>query len=69
MMTSNQRGIAGIQDLEVKLKHVDPQLRARLVAGSVERVDFLDFIGCRPSIFSSKRASALGRSWPGSSLS
>jgi hypothetical protein len=52
MMTSNQRGIAGIQDLEVKLKHVDPQLRVRLVAGCVERVDF---IGCRPSIFSSKR--------------
>jgi hypothetical protein len=49
-MTSNQRGIAGIQDLEVKLKHVDPQLRERLVAGCVERVDFI-----RPSIFSSKR--------------
>lgn len=40
MMTSNQRGIAGLQDLEVKLKRVDPQLRARLVAGCVERVDF-----------------------------
>lgn len=65
MMTSNERGIAGLQDLEVKLKRVDPQLRARLVAGSVERVDF---IGCCPSIFS-LGASALGRSWPGSSLS
>ena len=39
-------------NLELELKHSDPQLRAGLVAGCVERADF---IGSGPSIFSSKR--------------